>query len=483
MTSPSASPSCEPRYRTLRTESRQTLGGRWASVAESLGKPFLPWQRMVADVAGELIFDEDLRLWRPAYSEVLVTIPRQNGKTTLMLAWVTARLVAWESWDRKPQAVAYTAQTGSDARQKFRDEWVPILQQSDLWPAVRRAYFAADNTGLDMRDGATLKVLNNSATAGHGKVIDAAAMDEIFADTDSSREQAMVPAMTTRHDAQTLMVSTAGDESSTFLYAKQQAGRASVAADERQDIAYFEWSADPDDDPEDPATWWSCMPALGHTVTENKIRQSLKQMAPTDPDWSERKRAFLNIPKRGGGGVVFPSDVWQSNLDVNSEPGNDACLAVEFHPSLSHAAVVVADGSGRVEVATGGPVARADVVPLLKRLAGRWSREVVINTSGPTAFLEGELTDAEVETVPLNAEQWRKACGWAYSHIADGQLSIRPNKFLDDAVAGVLKRPVGDSWVWDRRDADTDITPLVALTLAAYHAATSEPSQAFVVRR
>jgi hypothetical protein len=222
---------------------------------------------------------------------------------------------------------------------------------------------------------------------------------------------------------------------------------------------------------------------LGFTVTENKIRQSLKQMAPTDPDWSERKRAFLNIPKRGGGGVVFPSDVWQANLDAEATPDGSACLAVEFNVNLSHAAVLVADGSGRVEVATGGPVARPDVVPLLKKLAGRWDREVVVNSSGPSAFLVEELTDAEVEVVQVNAESWRKSCGWAYSRIADGQLKIRPNRFLDDAVAGVLKRTVGDSWVWDRRDADTDITPLVALTLAAYHAATATPSAAFVIRR
>jgi hypothetical protein len=289
--------------------------------------------------------------------------------------------------------------------------------------------------------------------------------------------------MTTRHDAQTLMVSTAGDERSTFLYAKQQAGRAAVNGGELSDIAYFEWSADPDDDPEDPATWRSCMPALGFTVTENKIRQNFKQMAANDPDWSERKRAFLNIPKRGGGGRVFPADVWASNQDVEAVPDGSSSLAVEFNVALSHAAIVAADGQGRVELVTGAPVHRSQVVDVVKQVAGRWQREVAVNVSGPSAFIADELTDAEVEVVQLNAEAWRKACGWAYSHIADGQLKIRPNQFFDAAVAGVLKRPIGDSWVWDRRDADTDITPLVALTLAAYHAANATPSTAFVVRR
>jgi hypothetical protein len=55
---------------------------------------------------------------------------------------------------------------------------------------------------------------------------------------------------------------------------------------------------------------------------------------------------------------------------------------------------------------------------------------------------------------------------------------------LTAAVQGARKRPLLDAWAWNRKDATTDITPLVAVTLAmhghaqtvASRAAAGEPS-------
>jgi hypothetical protein len=37
---------------------------------------------------------------------------------------------------------------------------------------------------------------------------------------------------------------------------------------------------------------------------------------------------------------------------------------------------------------------------------------------------------------------------------------------LDEAAAGARRRATGDSWVWARKDAECDVSPLIALTLA-----------------
>src|SRR4051794_15767091 len=109
---------CEPRYATPRRPSRKSLGPRLRVVGEKLGQPLMPWQQMVADVGLELTADGN-----PAYREVIVTIPRQNGKTTLVLVWEIDRCFGWG----KRQSIAYTAQTGKDAREKLLDEQVPML--------------------------------------------------------------------------------------------------------------------------------------------------------------------------------------------------------------------------------------------------------------------------------------------------------------------------------------------------------------------
>src|SRR5215217_7263151 len=105
---------CPPRWASPRSPDRQTLGPRVAEVADLLGTPLMPWQRHVADVALEL--DPETGLL--AYREVILTVPRQSGKTTLLLAVMTHRALGFG----QRQRVLYTAQTRNDARKKWEDE-------------------------------------------------------------------------------------------------------------------------------------------------------------------------------------------------------------------------------------------------------------------------------------------------------------------------------------------------------------------------
>ena len=55
-----------------------------------LGTPLMPWQQRVADTALEV----DPGTGRLAYREVTLTVPRQSGKTTLILALAVHRALA-----------------------------------------------------------------------------------------------------------------------------------------------------------------------------------------------------------------------------------------------------------------------------------------------------------------------------------------------------------------------------------------------------
>ena len=64
-----------------------------AKVAALMQRPFMPWQRQVADVALEV--DPVSGLF--AYKLVIVTIPRQAGKTTLVGAVMEHRAMTTPS--------------------------------------------------------------------------------------------------------------------------------------------------------------------------------------------------------------------------------------------------------------------------------------------------------------------------------------------------------------------------------------------------
>ena len=46
---------------------------------------------------------------------------------------------------------------------------------------------------------------------------------------------------------------------------------------------------------------------------------------------------------------------------------------------------------------------------------------------------------------------------------------------FDLAVAGAVRRDLGDRWLWDQEAASVDISPLVAVTLALWGAQTAKP--------
>ena len=70
--------SAPPRHHTPRSD-LPTRGHGVAAIARAKGRPFMPWQQLAADVSHE--FDPATGLYR--YGIVVVSVPRQSGKTKL----------------------------------------------------------------------------------------------------------------------------------------------------------------------------------------------------------------------------------------------------------------------------------------------------------------------------------------------------------------------------------------------------------------
>ena len=84
-----------------------------------MGRPFMPHQAQIADVALEV--DPATGLF--AYKLVIVTVPRQSGKTTLVGAVMEHRAMT------TPRGrVWFTQQSGRDAVDWLLNEHVPMLQ-------------------------------------------------------------------------------------------------------------------------------------------------------------------------------------------------------------------------------------------------------------------------------------------------------------------------------------------------------------------
>lgn len=457
MNSQRSSLACLPRWATPRTESRRTLGGQVAKIAEKLGTPLMPWQRYVADVALEV--DEDTG--RFAYREVRLTVPRQSGKTTLMVSLMIHRCLMAGGGQR----VAYTAQTGAAARQKFNDDHVPMVVGSMFGPAckVRRA---VGSESIRWENGSIWSVLSPTETAGHGSQLDLAIIDEAFAMSDDRLEQAFKPAMVTRPEPQLWVVSTAGDVESHYLNAKVDDGRERVERGLTSSVAFFEWSAPEGVDPGSVDTWQSCMPALGHTIAEAAVRADFESMR-----LSEFRRAYLN--QRQDRSAVEPwqvvaEDTWAALVDERSRIVDEPVLALDVTPDRSMAAIAAAghrgDGKFHLEVVEHRP----GVDWVVAWFAERKDRygPVVVDPAGPAGPLVAMLRDAQVEVRTVASRWHAHACSQLYDAVESGQVRHLGQTPLDVALAGASQRRYGELFLWARRDLATDVCPLVAVTLA-----------------
>ena len=420
----------------------------------------MPWQQLVADVASELDPESGL----PAFREVVVTVPRQSGKTTLVLAYELHRALMWG----RPQRIAYTAQTGFDARRKLIDDQAPILLGSPLSAAVEKVQKAQGNEAIVFRNGSRIDVLASSESAGHGRTLDLPILDEVFADADDRREQALLPAMSTRPDAQLFVVSTMGTEASTYLNRKVETGRSAVVEGLASGIAYFEWSAETDADIDDPDTWRSCMPALSHTITLATVEHARRTMSEGD-----FRRSMLN-QKTISDERVIPVGVWGEVCSEDVAPSGRLVFALDVNPERSAAAVAVADSEGRgelVEFRSGVGWVVDRVVELCKK----WEASVRLDAYSPAGSLADELVSRGVRVDRYATREVSYACGSFFDRLMDRKVQVRRHAALDEAAAGARRRSTGDSWVWARRDAECDVSPLIALTLALDVRASAEP--------
>jgi hypothetical protein len=299
---------CAPRFATRRRLERATRGGEVARLFTALGvgDP-LPWQVELWDIGLEQ--GEDNRL---AYDFALATLQRQTGKTLGALAVALHRALAWG----RPQTIAFSAQTGLAARRKILDDFIPLLRRSSLRGAIANTRRAQGAELIEFEGGSRLDIIASREYSGHGESYDLVFLDEAFADLDSRRQNALMPALATKLDGQIWVVSNAGTDTSTYLHRITDQGRAAAAEDSGGGIAFLEYAADPGADHRDPNVWRACHPGLNRIIPETALHSALRSM-----DEADFKRSYLNITAHQYGGErAIPESMWNAlNSDTYEE--------------------------------------------------------------------------------------------------------------------------------------------------------------------
>ena len=449
-----------------------------------LGKPLMEWQQYVADVLLEI----DPETGELAYNEWLLTVPRQSGKTTFLLAKNSHRCMATGFFGPNQQ-IAYAAQTQKKATEKFEKDYALAISQAKRGhPQLRQIRVRTGNQKVDIRypNGSVWAVESGTEKSGHGSTLDSADVDEAFAQPDNRLEQAFTPAMVTRRNRQFGAVSTAGwSDSSPYLWAKVQIGRKAVANGVRKGFAYFEWSAPEDAEPGDESVWLDCMPAVHrpdclrdcgrHTIRIEVIRAEYDK-AVRENKLSDFSRAFLNQwkPKPREGEETALGN-WAACERILREMPDLRTLGAAISKDRDGASV---GGCGFLddELPLVSLVERRNgvdwVAPFVADLSRSLDIAVTVDIGGPS----GESLADAVESLGGRVVRYRlpeyvEACSEIFDRVASKRLAHPGDADLNASVIGARWRSVGDGRrVFGRKASEADVAPLESITLALHAA-------------
>jgi hypothetical protein len=426
-------------------------------VSQALGRPSMPWQQQVHDVGGEV--DDDGRLF---YSLVIVSVQRQCGKTTAMLAKKVQRCLA-----KPKQKTWHTAQTGQMARQKWR-ELADDVQTSPLASLLAgRPRRAAGSESLVFTNGSQLRPHPPTRDGLHGEQSDDNDVDEAWAYDEMQGEavmQAIQPTQATRPGAQTWLWSTRGDRNSTWFHGLLNAALAGALGPR---VAVFDYGIPDDADPSDLATVARYHPAFGYTIDMESLSRAQAALPP-----GEFARAYGNRAT-GAGERVIPLEAWLAARTEDpvpaGRPAYGVAVAADGKAGAVAAAVLGPDGVPWIEIIEHRP-GRSWLVDRVRGLRDA-GQGVAVDRLGPAAPVADQLDLAGVELLPLGGGDYPAACQDLFDRITapEPRLIHRTHAALDDAADIAGKRLRGDgAWVWSRTKSAGDISALEAATLAAW---------------
>lgn len=453
--------SAEPTYATPLTPGAKHDLRQIDVIARVLGVPLMPWQRQVARVASER-HPEDPRRFR--YHTVILTVPRQSGKTTLMRAILAQRALM-----NRNRTAFYTAQTGKDATARWKD-LIKQIETSVLSPYVQTK-LAQGSQSMTLPNGSSIAPFAPTPKSLHGYTPDDVMLDEIFEWTTEQGEMlmgAVKPAQQTRIGRQLWLVSTMGTEDSEFLNSWIDTGRKAVE-DPNSGICYFEWSLAEGLDSYSPDNW-GFHPALGHTITKETLQE-----ATGSHSVGEWERAYMNrrtkvatkwiddeTLDKNFGEITRPVDMSTVHFafDVDPKPGGGAAIVSAWSVDGKIHAKIYKSDTGRNWVAQ-------DVKDALTIRPAR----MIYDNTGINRHVAGDIGSELVEVGTTG--DFITASMMLEELLNQGQLVIEEDELgaMRDAIQAVATRPLGEGFAISRSRSTVDVSLAVALAVAVKSAA------------
>ena len=242
-----------------------SYGDAFAEFCKSCNYNLMPWQKFVAD--DFLTVDGNGNFIRKT---VAILVARQNGKS-----WLAAFRILFGLFELGEKSVVAMSSNRSMALTTFRQVISIIEANEHLRVQVKLnrgmvGRFANGQESIELKNGATYKVVAATRDGARGLTADLLFIDELREISEEAMKAAK-PVTRARPNSQSLFTSNAGDAYSLVLNDLRERALSYPA----KSLGWYEYSAPQHSKVDDRKAWAMANPALGITITEDVLAEAV----------------------------------------------------------------------------------------------------------------------------------------------------------------------------------------------------------------
>jgi len=458
-----------PRYEFAPEESSNAADEAIDLMAQ-VGKPMYPWQARSLQL---MLGCRPDGLW--AAFEFGLIVARQNGKGGVLEGRELAGLFLFG--ERRIIHSAHEADTAAEAFERMREI---IDGTSWLSKRVKKMNSAPGKQRIELMNGQKLSYRTRTASGGRGFSAPVVILDEAQA-LKARQLAAIMPVVSKQPNPQLIYAGTV-DDRAAVLRGVVERGRGRIGTR----LGYAEWSADPESAPEDRASWLDANPSSGLdgglTLEYIQAEYDAFMSAGALAQFNQERRSIW--PEAGALGTLIGVAEWEAGLANIVLPKSDEPIAVgvAVTPDRKWASVGFAwkvDGKTRLDLAS-HQEGTDWVIPFLTEIAARRKiATVAVDQMGPAGTLLVPMGAARLPVTAANTAGYKTAVAEFVDGVRQGRIQHRGQPELTVAVNGAREHKLRDGFVYARRDSV--ISPLEAVTLAAWGLTQSAPSEPSVI--
>ena len=430
-----------------------------AKLAEQIGMPLLPWQRFV--------LEDMLRVDRSdmfVRKTNLVLVARQQGKTHLARMRILAGLFLFGE-----KNIIAMSSNRNMALDTFRQVANTIEDNPFLKAQVRQIRYANGQESITLLNGARYEIVAATRDGSRGKTADLLYIDELR-EISEEAFKAAVPTTRARPNSQTLLTSNAGDAFSTVLNDMRERAMEYPS----KTLGYYEYSAPmaARQDIRNKKYWAMANPALGHTVTEEAIEESIATNS-IEATLTETLCIWIDSQVSPW---TFGSIEATSNSDLILPVGTMTVLAFDVSPSKRSGALVGAQitpegkiGVGVIETYTSEvAIDEVKMASQVNEWAMKYRPVSIAYDKYATASIAQRLTQSGHKLIDISGQSFYQACGELSDALSNLRLVHQGQPEWVTSMNNAAMKTNDAGWRIVRRKSAGDVTAAIATAMCVH---------------